>query len=372
MTPRSGPDSPRPSDDESIAATAAAWLAQRDDALTPAEAAAFARWRAADPRHEAAVARLENTWAALQPLRNFRPAAARHPDRDLLGAPARGQIVAFPSGARAFAFAAAAALMLALGWWAVRPATNAGTHYATTAGGYERVMLADGSVLELNGDTAAAVSFTATERRVRLTRGEAHFTVAKNPARPFWVEAGGVAVRAVGTAFNVRLGARDVEVLVTEGKVSVSEVERVVPNALSLAAEPATTRWGQRVPTQDTFLVANERVLLPTVRLATTPPLALPPAPLVEQLTPAVIRDALAWQGPRLVFVDTPLAEVVAQFNRRNPVQLVLADADLATLPVGGSFRPENVEAFVRLLESGGDVAVERSDASRLVLRRVK
>ncbi|MCX6934448.1 MAG: DUF4880 domain-containing protein, partial [Verrucomicrobia bacterium] len=75
MTAYPGPPPPRPSDDESIAATAAAWLAQRDDTFSAADAAAFERWCAADPRHAAAVARLENAWAALQPLRDFRPAA---------------------------------------------------------------------------------------------------------------------------------------------------------------------------------------------------------------------------------------------------------------------------------------------------------
>jgi len=159
---------------------------------------------------------------------------------------------------------------------------------------------------------------------------------------------------------------------VTEGKVSVSEVERVVPNALSPAARIDDNALGQPVPPPDTFLVANERVLVPTPRPATAMPSAPKPLPRVEQLAPAVIRDALSWQGPRLVFVDTPLAEVVAQFNRRNSVQLVLADNDLATLPVGGSFRPEDVEAFVRLLESGGDVVVDRTDESLLVLRRAK
>ena len=358
-----GPDSPRPSDDESIAATAAAWLAQRDDTFSAADAATFERWCAADPRHAAAVARLDNAWATLQPLRDFRPAALRHPDRDLLAAPTPGRLpAAFP--VRAFAFAGAAALMLALGFWALRPTFAAGTRYATTAGGYERVMLADGSVLELNGDTAAEVTYTAAERRVRLTRGEAHFTVAKNPARPFRVEALGIAVRAVGTAFNVRLGDGEIEVLVTEGKVAVSEVERVVPSALVPVAEPSPTRWGQRVPPSDTLLIANERALL-----VTTGPAA---APRIERIAPEAARQALAWQGPSLVFHNTPLAAVAAQFNRRNPVQIVLADPTLAALPVGGSFRPENVESFIRLLESGGYVVVDRTDAARLVLRAAK
>lgn len=367
MKPPSGSPPSRPSDDESIAATAAAWLAQRDDAFTAAEAAAFECWRAADPRHDAAVVRLENTWVALQPLRDFRPSAARHPDRDLLAACSRPNRLGSPL--RTAALALAAALIVAVGLWVFRPTSSTSVHYATTAGGYQRVVLNDGSVLELNGDTVADVAFQPTERRVRLLRGEAHFTVAKNASRPFWVEAGGVAVRAVGTAFNVRLGARDIEVLVTEGKVSVSEANPLIAAVRNTPAEFTATTGGARTPVPDTFLVANERAVVSKVRAATSGALT---APVVERVAPEVVRDALAWQGPRLVFVDTPLAEVIAQFNRRNPVQLVLADAKLTTLPVGGSFRPENVEAFVRLLESGGDVSVERADASRLVLRRAK
>lgn len=362
MNPAPGSRPPRPSDDESIAATAAAWLAQRDDTFSPADAAEFARWREADPRHAAAVARLERTWTALQPLRDFRPAAQRHPDRDLLAAPTPGRSpAAFP--VRALAFALAASLALALGIWALRPTSATGIRYATTAGGYERVILADSSVLELNGDSSAEVTYTAAERRVRLTRGEAHFTVAKNPARPFRVEALGIAVRAVGTAFNVRLGTGEVEVLVTEGKVSVSEVERVVPAAVPSAAELPRSA--------DTFLVAHERAVIPAVSSLDLSP-GPSSAPVVERIAPETVRQALAWQGPSLVFHSTPLAEVAAQFNRRNPVQIVLADPALAALPVGGSFRPENVESFIRLLESGGYVVVDRTDATRLVLRAAK
>ena len=359
----SSADDARPSERESIAASAAAWLAERDAGLSPLDEKKFAAWRAADPRHEAAVARLERAWTALQPLRDFRPAAVRHPDRDLLAGPVRGGIFAFPASLRAAALAAAALVVVAAGWWALRPAATSAPDavYATTVGGYERVMLADGSVVELNGDTAAEVHFNGVERRVRLARGEAHFTVTKNPARPFRVEAGGVAVRAVGTAFNVRLASSSVEVLVTEGKVAVSDV------GPALAAVPPrderTPQTGAPTSGGPTVLSANERLVVGPARESA-----------VERVSPAAMRDALAWQSPRLVFADTPLAEVVAQFNRRNAVQLELADADsvLASLPVGGSFRPENVEAFVRLLESGGDVTVDRADAARLVLRRTK
>lgn len=93
---------------------------------------------------------------------------------------------------------------------------------------------------------------------------------------------------------------------------------------------------------------------------------------MVDVVAPEVIREELAGQGPPLVLVDTPLREVIAQFNRRNQVQLVLGDEELGGLPVGGSFRAENVDAFVRLLVTGNDIVAERSDAGRVVLRREK
>ena len=91
---------------------------------------------------------------------------------------------------------------------------------------------------------------------------------------------------------------------------------------------------------------------------------------VVEQLPTAQARAILSWQAPSLFFVETPLADVIEQFNRRNHVQLSLADSDLANLPVGGRFGAGNVEAFVRLLTSNGDIVVERPAADRIVLRR--
>jgi ferric-dicitrate binding protein FerR (iron transport regulator) len=49
-------------------------------------------------------------------------------------------------------------------------------------------------------------------------------------------------------------------------------------------------------------------------------------------VAPEVVRAALAWQERRLVFAETPLREVVAQFNRRNRLQLIVADPARAAL----------------------------------------
>lgn len=357
-----------PHDAEAIEATAAAWLAQRDDGLTPAETAEFATWRRADPRHEAAVSRLEATWGILGKLRDFRPEARAHPDRDLLARSHRAPVIPFPVKAGLAALAASLALA-AVWWWEGGVAGNtvpAAQTYATTVDGYQRLTLEDGSLLELNSASEVSVSFSPAERHVHLTRGEAYFTVAKDPARPFLVEAGAVAVRAVGTAFNVRLGEREVEVLVTEGKVQVGS-EAAPPRTAVSSPEPVAESTPREARPGSWLLAANERA-----RIATIPANPVMSRPVIERVAPAVMRETLAWQGSRLVFVDTPLADAVAQFNRRNVVQLVLADEELGRLPIGGSFRPEHVEAFVRLLASDNGITVERPDEARIVLHRAK
>jgi len=358
----------RPSDAEVIEATAAAWLAEYDDGLTPEQAAELRRWRSADVRHEAAIARLEAAWTALQQLHAYRPAAERHPDRDLLAASLAGR----RAGRYAVKAALAASLVLAAaGWWVTVEwrAWAPEPTYATTVDGYERVTLADGSVVELNSASEVATQFSTAERRVRLVRGEAHFTVVRNSARPFVVEANGVAVRAVGTAFNVRLGPNAIEVLVTQGKVAVGEVERAAFAIPTGRTESERSREQERSYVPPAILVVNERVSIPALKSSAPP--AMTPL-VIEQVAPELVREALAWQGPRLNFVDTPLGEAIVQFNRRNPVQIELADPELASLPIGGSFRVENVDAFVRLLALGGDVVVDRPSATRIVLRQVK
>ena len=334
---------------------AIAWLTERDDGFSPAREREFAQWLRADPRHAATVARLEQTLGLLGELPEFRTEINTAFDR---AAP----VVAFPPASaeqpalapaprrwsRAFVWAGlAAALALGsfVGWRALQPPQE--THFTTTVAGYERARLDDGSTLELNSASAARVQFTAAERRVQLESGEAHFAVAHDTARPFIVSAGGIAVRAVGTAFNVRYTAGgDIEVTVTEGKVAVSGVERVDPNALSAAI----------------FVTAGQRIVLPKHA----------PLPAVEQVDPAALRAALAWQSRLADFAEAPLADVIARFNARSRIQLFLADDQLADRRIGGTFALDEAEAFVRLLERDGEIIGVRRSETEIHLRRAR
>lgn len=331
-----------------IEETAANWIARRYAGLTDSEEAELRSWLALDARHAAVFAELETTWRLLDGARMAGDGV--RPDPDTL-APRRRPWVRARWGV---GLAAAAALLVGgLLWMQGRTAArNYSAQLATAVGIVEKHSLPDGSVVRLNTDSELQVRYGAEERRIRLLRGEAHFDVMKDTTRPFFVEAGGVAVRAVGTSFNVRLKPEAVEVLVTEGRVRIDDAQR----GESLLAP--------RQPAQPPLLAAGERVVV-----AAATELPGPAAAPVVTVAPAEIERALAWQDRRLEFVAEPLANIVSEFNRYNRSRLHIDDELLAARRFGGSFRANEPDEFVRLLQSRFDVRVERQ-GSETILRR--
>lgn len=345
---------------EPIAHAAAAWVLKCDRGLTAEEQDAFSEWLASDPRHGEQLARHRRHWDRLETLAQWRPEHSTRPNPDLL-APPRGKMVRFLPAAAVMAAAAAVGVFfisrppMAVPVGAV--AMSGVTAPAPGAASATQQVLTDGTVVELNAGAVLTAHFTDSERRVRLAKGEAHFTVMKNAARPFVVMAQGMEVLAVGTAFNVRLDAAVVEVLVTEGRVSVSEDSAPVTSAQ--AVEPAVAR-APLVPS----LEAGQRAV---VSLAVRSE-----APKIATLTPGEIERVLAWQHRMLEFTAAPLAEIVAEFNRRNVVQLVVVDPALAAVPISASFRSDNIEGFVRLVEMGFGARAERRGESEIRLHRAR
>lgn len=323
--------------DEQLGQIAADWVLRHDRGLSAAEQDEFSQWLAADDRHRDAFAAHRWGWDEMDRLAGIQTTMHAQPDPDLLApGPAGGRVSARRAqviwiGALALAAAAALAVMFWPAFPANPPAAVAAPVFAARI---EQRTLEDGSVVDLNRGAEIAVNFTPGERRVALLRGEANFQVAKNKERPFVVNAAGVDVRAVGTAFNVRLGGESVEVVVTEGRVRVEQ-----PAAIQGRAVKQELGRGQ----------------------STEIPLsAAAAAPVVATLDGTELQQRLAWQPRLLDFTDAPLADIVAEFNRRNSVHLVLEQPEVAELHLSATFRSDNVEAFVRLLQSDFNLRAEQ------------
>ena len=347
MTPpseKSSPPADHSSSDDAIETAAAEWLVERDAGFAPGRASAFAAWCAADPRHEAAVLRTECALDLIGEMPAIRaPLTARLAEETKIVRPAFFRVPGWSAGL------AAALTLAAVVWWTFPSPAPATQHYATAPTRQQQVALVDGSVMNLNVSTDVQVALTPAARRVTLTAGEAHFAVAHDTARPFIVTAGGVSIRAVGTAFSVRLGEHGVEVLVTEGKVEITR-------------DDADSTPAPALPAAHPLLVAGERTLI--LRDAT------PADTQVERVSTDALQAAVRWHSQVMTFTNLPLRDAVTLFNRRNTQQLILADAALGERKIGGTFAADQVEAFVRLLAQDGDIAVERRAATEIVLRR--
>lgn len=215
--------------------------------------------------------------------------------------------------------------------------------------------LSDGSIVELNVGAEIEVDFSGAWRRVALRKGAAHFQVARNPERPFVVAAEKLEVRAVGTAFSVELGAKEIEVLVTEGQVAVENPAGGSPaqSEASLDADTSSVTFG-----------AGKRIVVEYTTLETSAP-----ARQITTVSTTEIDELLAWRVPRLEFAGTPLAQALPMFNRHGRVKLSLADPALGRLQLSGVLRADDTESLLRLLQGEFDLVAE-SRGEEIVLRK--
>lgn len=330
---------------EAVNAQAADWLARRASGFTADEQAQFSDWLLADPRHAEAVRPIEAAWRLLQ-----KPRFTGQADFVMAAVEARVRARRRRNRRRLAAgiFAAAASVVFAFAVLGDR-GEPAGAVAGRVEVKPERRALPDGSVVELKAGADILVNFSPGQRDVRLVRGEAHFAVAKDAARPFVVTAGAVAVRAVGTEFAVRVAPAAVDVLVTEGRVAV---ERTVAEASPVAEPPAPT-----------YLDAGNRTVVP-VALAGHAPLEIQPVAAPQ------IAAALAWRAMRVEFTATPLGEIVARLNHQNRAQLALADPALADLRISGIFWLDDPDGFARLVEASAGLRTTTESDGRMVLSR--
>jgi transmembrane sensor len=190
--------------------------------------------------------------------------------------------------------------------------------HMTATAEQRRVQLADGTVVLLAPESAIDVVYGEGTRRVRLLKGRAYFDVAAD-RRPFAVQAGEVEARDIGTAFDVGLDARGVDVAVREGIVDVS----VAPNGTAARLESGD--W-LRV----TAAGRVERGRLPADQVA-------------------------SWMQGQLVVKNRPVGEVVDALRPYFDGLVVLRGAALADQPLTGVYNlADPVEALRAVARAQG------------------
>lgn len=279
-----------------IAEEAAAWIHRLNQPVFDTAAGPdFDAWMAAAPRHREVFAELQALWqsdALVTALGDVRRASGARGTPPLSRAPSGRLWRAAPPLAAACAGLAAIVLL---------PTLVAPTTYRTDTGDGKTVVLADGSRVDMSGDTELRVSILPWSRSAVLVRGEAFFDVRHETRRAFRVSSDGTSVRVLGTAFNVdRQSPTRTSVAVYRGAVEV----RVTGRA------NVVLRKGQGAQVVDGKIAAQ----------------------------PARAGPVPDWKSGWFEASDIPLGVLIGKVQRYSTRPIVVEDGALQALPISGRF----------------------------------
>jgi transmembrane sensor len=245
-------------------------------------------------------------------------------------------------------------------------------YYASAIGKHTSIPLQDGSFVVLNTNSRIKVEYTEQHRNIHLIQGEAHFEVAKNKDRPFRVYAGKGRVEALGTAFTVYLRKQDVEVLVTEGKVELAELD-VAPETISTLSNISSINHDDikspalyvAIPVEHigrleagegaTLYVSQSREVkgeLPSIKMK------------VMDNKQRKRRDT--WRQGFVLFTGDTLEDVVAEIGRYSPIKIEIVDPALKKIRIGGQFKIGDLKALFDTLEFSFGLHIAMLDNKRI------
>lgn len=307
------------------------------------EAAATAAWRRKSPENERRfreIAVLVEWATKADRLRRprLRPSAAELVRQAASGEGSRrsrggpGQAVRWQRWLRVGAYAAAAILVflgVRAGLQILNPPPSfRAKEFVTGPREAANVVLTDGTVIRLAGESRLHVIDRSHERSVALT-GRAYFAVAHDPDRPFTVKLAGGDVRVLGTRFAIDASTDDLRVVVVEGTVSLVAAGTQMDVG---ASEMARVIRG---------------TALPVVRVPDPARLA-------------------SWIGNFLAFQDTPLSQAAKELERAYDLRIEIRDSSLARRTVTAWFTDWEAHEVIEVICV---VANARCDTSGATVR---
>lgn len=283
---------------------AAEWLMRLSEGgLSDHERAEWERWKVSSPERDRAWARaqlLQSKLGGLPPALAMsaldRPS---HPERRA----ALGKL----------------ALLLAVmpvGWgsWKLAQTQQWTADYRTRVGERREWVLADGSRITLNTDSAIDVLFDSQQRLVHLRAGEILVQTVQDASRPFLVSTGQGRMQALGTRFTVREWNARTHLAVLEGAVKVMLAD-------NRQVAPLVVNAGQRTDFSAQQFAA---------------------------LTPAD-RNVSAWTQGMLMADNMRLADFVAELTRYRR-GFVRYDPAIANLRISGAFPIADTQRTLNML----------------------
>lgn len=228
--------------------------------------------------------------------------------------------------------AAAAVLVLTVGFWIYSEKTAVNYIVKTTNSGIDSVLLTDGSKIILAANSAIRYpeKFADDLRPLDLLKGKAFFLVASDAKRPFEVAIDRSTVKVLGTSFNINYSKTNIELSVKTGKVMFTPNGKSKPSILG-AGEGINYRY-----TENKIELNKDE-------------------------------NASAWFTRELRFVDMPLDEVCKQLSEYYGVNIVLHDRKLTVKKFNANFKNTSLEEALTALKETYSIKIKRQDQTIII-----
>ncbi len=283
---------------------------------------------------------------------------------------------------RGGAIAASIAVSIGIAWQ-LSPFAYVSGQYRTGIGEQRMVELDDHSRIALDATTRLQVRFSKDARVVVLKGGQAQFSVAHDPARPFKVIAGDRTIIAVGTVFTVEFTNQVIHVAMMEGKVAIVSdvpspagplqpsgnlaVKSMVEESHGKLSVPNTNGSPANLSDSDSHAVGGpERAS--TIELSAGEELRANEGGPATVTPRADLEAATAWREGKLIFRTEQLVDAVRRVNRYSRVQIEIDDEALASRRISGVFETGDTQGFVNAVERYLPVSVDRSNPDTIKL----
>ncbi|MFA5632100.1 MAG: FecR domain-containing protein [Porticoccaceae bacterium] len=335
------------SSQDKISDEASLWLSRLDRGLSEDEKRILQQWMAIDIRHRQTLFAMAAVWDKMDSLSRLSDLFPTAGTRKIIPADYRrvaGIAIVFLGVAVSGLF-----LFLKESKDVLAALQGNTVVYETSVGGHSLVNLPDNSKVLLNTDSQIQVRYSDRQRDVILVRGEAHFTVAKDNERAFVVEAGGREIKAVGTAFNVKMNEENlIALIVTEGKVTVGDKK-----AASVGKLMTPFNLSEKTP-----MVSEGEAAILTDDGAK-----------IIKIEPEKVAASLSWQQGNLVFQGETLEEAIKEISRYTTIDFEIADENLKNVRVAGLFRSDDINGLLVTLHENFNISSEKVEDKRILLK---
>jgi transmembrane sensor len=328
---------------------ASLWITRLDRGLSKQEVLELKAWLQAAPSHLETFMQLVELWDKMESLSQLSELFPHKPQ----------SVSARKAPVLAWAASFLLASIISLGVWfnadvfweqGATQIVQFNSEYETKIGEQSTFFLQDKTQVKLNTNSLVKVTYTDKQRVFELLRGEMHIVVAHNKQKPLSVYAGSNIIQAVGTAFNVELGGDDVELIVTDGKVLVTDINShtIAPLELKnvhLPAQSFAVNKGQKaqLKASNTKIIGSDE---------------------------GKLASDLAWQQGNLIFRGESLFEAMQEVARYTNYQFDFGDEDTKSVQIAGLFKTSDISGLLAALESNFDVVFKKINNNKIRLSK--